>query len=88
MARCSLTRGVVGGDSHARCGREGREEAVTQVSVANRRSRCDVHSMREETSDEQSNWAEGHAIKACALAASNQGAMWELNLFNVFTHPI
>ena len=68
-ARCSLARGVVGGNSRARCGREGREEALAQVSVANGRSRRDVHSAREEVSDEQSDLVEDHATEARALAA-------------------
>ena len=52
-ARYSLAREVMGSNSRARCGREGREEAVAQMSAANGRSRRDVHSVREKASDEQ-----------------------------------
>ena len=44
----------MGGDSRAHCGCEGREGVMPQVSAQNGRSRHDVHSEREEASDEQS----------------------------------
>ena len=52
-ARCLLAQGVTGGDSRARCGCEGCEEAMLRVSTPKGRRR-DVHSTGEEASDKQS----------------------------------
>jgi len=59
-ARCSLARGVVGGDSRARCARVDRDEVSESAT--------------DEASDEQSDWAErewDHATDACAFVAKS-----------------